>query len=246
MRLMFFIFFSLIYLYGQFQPITYAQTAIQSQNPTNQSKPKQAFEDEKSQTNLNQNQNGKNKGFWEKIESWDVNIWMLIVTILMFFAMSYQAWISRNTARQQLRAYLTLSPSTTFLFTQGINNKFEFGLDAKNDGLTPARKARFQAMIKLINHEPTKTDLEGIDNTPITTWDINPSHKLLYSIRTDKRFDNQDCIDAVNGIKSLIFIGRVIYEDVFKKSHTAFFCYRLLQTQDGKYTWKSAGENISD
>lgn len=240
----FFILFTTFSYSQQSQPPSHKQPSNQSQTQKNPSKPT-ITANQLTSTNPPQNINNKSEEKYYK-DIWD--LCLVIFTGILAITGIIQARISADTAKRQLRAYLTLYPSTDknlFTIQCRPGTKFQFCLDAQNDGATPALQCKFQGMIKILENRPTKDDLRGIENTPITTWNINPGRKTAYTVPADDFFDDKDWVSAIQGVKFLIFIGKVSYVDIFKKHHLTIFCYRFTQSQHG-YTWMSIGPNTSD
>ncbi len=147
----------------------------------------------------------------------------LALTSLTLVVVGYQAWLSRDTARRQLRAYVCVSGGR---ITSTGSEFPEIQVEMKNGGLTPAYSMRFWIGLAIGSH-PLRHTLagppegfqmgvsvmpQGATEPMFAQWDRNAAPDIRFEIGTPT--------------STLYVYGRAEYRDAF---HTQRFTeFRLI------------------
>jgi hypothetical protein len=146
-----------------------------------------------------------------------------LATTAMVFLVAWQAGISRDTERRQLRAYIGITPGDVENF--GDRDKQILRIIRKNYGLTPAYDVitgLFHDVIRINGPIPTPiSGVQGPSNTPT----LFPSMEAPFYWRGTPLSQQQ--VDLIRNGKEyqLVFWGMVTYTDAFGAKHFTRFCY---------------------
>jgi hypothetical protein len=149
----------------------------------------------------------------------------LFALIIYTSLTAYQAYIARDTARRQLRAYV---------FIEGVNIK-DIGSPSgpvttvvvKNTGLTPAYKVTHTEGYNIVDWPltqplPSLADMSvlatGGDVQMMSRFDLGPNNVTGKSKRR-KPIDPATGAGLVQGTKVLFLYGEILYTDTFGKHH---------------------------
>jgi hypothetical protein len=147
----------------------------------------------------------------------------LVVSILALAAVSYQAWVSRDTARRQLRAYVCVT-SGEIAFVNPNEPTIEIRL--KNCGLTPAYAVKMWVGLIITAH-PLSVDLDR----PPAGFTMNQSVlapegiELMHPI-FDKPIPPFLLATLGSPQTTLYVYGQITYKDAFKRAR--FTDFRML------------------
>jgi hypothetical protein len=136
---------------------------------------------------------------------------------------SWQAAISRDTERRQLRAYVGITPADV----EASGDQYTFTIVRKNYGLTPAYNmliVQFQDVIHIGAPVPmiVPSNLQqGITDTPT----LFPSMEVPYHIRGNPLSKQQSDLVRDGKEYQLIYYGILWYDDAFGAKHYTRFCY---------------------
>lgn len=152
--------------------------------------------------------------------------------VLAAISLAYHSnWIARDTAKRQLRAYISVEPQG--IFDYGEENRL--CVLVKNGGQTPAYDIVASSFVGLIEGPrdfkptPDEISLERIDAGIM----LGPQESM--SIWVGLNPIPQDSLEAIRDKKLAIgHYGSVVYRDAFRTSQTTYFAH---------YHW---GEEMSD
>jgi len=138
---------------------------------------------------------------------------------------AWQAAISRDTERRQLRAYVGITPGDIQNF--GDRDKQEFTIVRKNHGLTPAYNMigiSLQEVIRIGAPVPLNISTAINQGIPDTVT-LFPAMELPVHIRGTP-LSQQQLNLALDGREyQLIYYGITWYDDAFGAKHFTRFCY---------------------
>lgn len=136
------------------------------------------------------------------------------ILVLIALGLAFQSnWIARDTAKRQLRAYLTLG-DITFQGPDHLKAPLGFQLNWQNTGQTPATQVFSRTIFVVFeNSTPVDVDYRALDSAdPIGPFVVGPGqsiagHRLLMS--------HSDALRVVHGNCTAVAWGRMSYQDIF-------------------------------
>jgi hypothetical protein len=146
----------------------------------------------------------------------------------------WQAWIARDTERQQLRAYVSLSFTTTrnpeAIFYNGTATTDRFGqeLTITDNGNTPAHDVVVSGKLKILPFPLGDSDLNTDQTDEINDMPAYPGNTQLTASFYDTDPIVKQDIDDTHGdppTKAFYLYGTITYLDIFNTRHTNHFCY---------------------
>jgi hypothetical protein len=154
-----------------------------------------------------------------------------VFTLSLAWFSYLQIEISRDTAKKQLRAYISITPNREakkiVLQTVGKNDHFEFLLDANNWGQTPAKNIKFWGGIDLIADILDKGFWDKIQKKDIGGITIlNPGQNNWFYVRSLILFEDEKLYEFGMGRLKLLLYGKLQYEDIFDEQHNIDFCFQ--------------------
>lgn len=167
-----------------------------------------------------------------------------------------------DTARRQLRAYLSINP--TVVENYGTQKRATINWVVKNHGQTPASEIRYKFSIEVMpdplpsGFDFSKPQLEVTSDSSLFPSGGDPTNVLKAWFNNDRPFtdDEYDSIEA--GTHRIHVWGIMTYRDVFKRARTTIFNASIggpdfketmRQTRSGKtnpgpgYLWVHAGNH---
>ena len=163
---------------------------------------------------------------WWQLYVGGAGIGLLIVTLILTIRSTDAAVdanrIARKTARQELRAYVSLTPAGVS-YKRG---KLRIHVCQRNAGQTPAQKVRFSGVVQLLDF-PLPNDFEFPE--PVFTESINvvhPDTKFSVPVEFVSEITRRR-LEAIGPIQNRrpYFIGTIVYEDIFKEEHRTHACW---------------------
>ncbi|MEK7322703.1 MAG: hypothetical protein AABZ84_06465 [Pseudomonadota bacterium] len=125
-----------------------------------------------------------------------------------------------DTAKRQLRAYLSVTPDF-------INSDCNIGSTIENHGLTPAYKITTESGYADILPHPLPLEFnfkEIIDRTSHTHI-LAPRQTLRATVIPRRIFSKDEIAAAIEGTKFRLYVfGAITYTDAFDKSHRTEYC----------------------
>jgi hypothetical protein len=169
--------------------------------------------------------------------------WAVAIAITTLIAVGYQAWLMRDTARRQLRAYVVVErgivanvadppamPGEKIETVARIMNPRagpHAQITIKNTGQTPAYNLVHWAGIGLFEW-PLKTILPSTMPKPDSNyWNVlGPDVPEVKTLRMPQRLSSDQIQGLNNGKMAIYCYGEIRYKDAFKK--TRFTRYRCM------------------
>jgi hypothetical protein len=161
-------------------------------------------------------------GFKEWIS--DPNRVLAICTIFLVFVGCGALFISRDTEKRQLRAYVT--PSN--IKSDGTGSVLNIGFTVENFGQTPAKNCSIRGDAKVLPFPLPHRYIFQIPNAPFkqkTRVDpkiVSPSFVEMKYVLSDAHGVEILANDSSNRI---YMFGVITYEDIFNDPHITNFCY---------------------
>lgn len=133
--------------------------------------------------------------------------------------------IARDTARHQLRAYITLD-SVELTPPEIMRGPFSFQLFWRNSGQTPASRVFTRTVFDMLAGKPVSLDYSVVDKADaIGPFVVGPGQTIA-SERIEVSFE--DGMRILHKTGSGMVLGRVSYEDVFAdRQRETEFCVEL-------------------
>jgi len=158
-----------------------------------------------------------------------------IVSTLALVAIAIQVWLMKDTAKRQLRAYLTVTIGSAIYQERrsaedGGDLKFESDPHLVNTGQTPARKIQFKARAEILPSPlPVGINLaEGMDEGVGYSMLGPRQNATMTAIVSGFCQDSEvEVIKRGTGAQALYVWGLITYEDVFGDAHHTRFCQRI-------------------
>lgn len=142
----------------------------------------------------------------------------IVLSILLVIPAYWSAMISRNTAKRQLRAYVSIGTDDLRLEKETSLAKWVINFSYKNNGSTPAYYASIATGHILADREDITTPLI---RGAYALGTIGPTDRI-YDVE-ETRVSDDDVELLKTGEKVLIFYGRLEYTDAFKKKRCTNF-----------------------
>lgn len=147
-------------------------------------------------------------------------IWIAFLTLLLAVPGWMLALISHDTAKRQLRAYVSFGTERTTLDRDNKTGKWIINYDYKNNGVTPAYKFTIATGHFLADNEDAEASRLG---APYSVGALGPSD-IVADWETTELTDAD--VEALRrGSKALIFYGVLKYTDAFKRQRWTRFRY---------------------
>lgn len=165
---------------------------------------------------------------------------MALLTFGLLFFAGWQTIISRNTARQELRAYISVKVASAI--RDGL--VFKAVIKFANVGQTPAKDVRTGAKILLVDKnrmsEVRRWEFEKKDGPPGVVW--GPGLELA-PLNAKRTLTNEEATKVIHDkTVNAVLVGGAEYVDVFGKKRTTNFSY-VLDINSGEVTPHDYGGN---
>lgn len=135
-----------------------------------------------------------------------------ILTVFLIIPAFWLALISRNTAKRQLRAYVSVGTDDLRLERDKATAKWVVNFSYKNNGITPAYFTTIETGHFLANNEDARLPPA---EAPYALGTMGPSVCIHDAELTD--LTDADVEALKSGVKTFVFFGQVRYRDAFKK-----------------------------
>jgi hypothetical protein len=183
---------------------------------------------------------------WERVISDPtalVTLWLFGATCVLVIVTTGLWWSTgalvegaEDTARRQLRAYLSVHPAKLLKFTPNENMIFSF--EIKNHGQTPAYSCTHTSDIIFERHPlPEKFNFPILDSTPKSKVTVHKDIPITGNIVATKKFTQQQLVEALQapatGGKRIIIFGKIDYKDAFGGDRWTNFCFSFA----GQHDW---------
>lgn len=153
---------------------------------------------------------------------------------------------AQETAKRQLRAYLSVGIGPGISQDRNLRLRYEGKPVVFNSGDTPAHKVRLWTKAAVL---PTPAPLEGefVSGEPTGEGTIGAKQSAFLSGVVDVLVDDSEVEKIERGQKALYVWGLVQYEDTFGSKHSTRFCHQYLgPPNDKSQCIYVAGHNSSD
>ena len=164
------------------------------------------------------------------------NIWTRVAVVFAagaFGATFTQAWIARDTERQQLRAYVSVDPTNKPILVLGQPAIAD--VELRNSGQTPARDIALCGNIIIVTNDeitsaandPTVYDYE------VSLGSIFPGKERVGHLTTSNAVTQPDLNAVGMGDKFILIYGTITYKDAFGTKNTyTNYCYYYVANDD--------------
>jgi hypothetical protein len=154
----------------------------------------------------------------------------VIFSALAFIAVCYQGWVSRDTEKRQLRAYI-VAPSglnadkATYIRVDPPrpNEPINVWVDMVNEGQTPAFKLR-QAIVVKIMQFPLPIGYTYPVDVAYDLGTVGVRDIVSGSKHAGNTVSEAEMLSLTRGASALYIYGFAIYNDIFGDQHTTNFC----------------------
>jgi hypothetical protein len=149
---------------------------------------------------------------------------LFLATIGLYCAVRNLVRGSKDTAKRQLRAYLSAAPDS-------IRPDFGMKFRIENHGLTPAyRVAAISAAVDIFPYPlPANHDFKEISKTDEPAYVLAPREVMNMGAGPNRTFSAEEIDHAINGITYRFYMyGTVEYVDAFKDRHVTAFCRSIV------------------
>ena len=167
------------------------------------------------------------------------------ITILLWLATRDLVETSKETARQQLRAYLSIEPGT--YYRQSSRSQFEFRPDIINNGHTPADQVRVISNLGVVSPIIPDTfnyELSGPSIGLRSVMAIGPRQKKFHASILQRKLTRAEMREILRGTKCFHLYGTVTYLDIFKiERHTNFSYVIFVSNRRVGPTWLGTERN---
>lgn len=136
----------------------------------------------------------------------------------------WQAWIAKDTAERQLRAYVASRPDWIFEFNDTIPVRMRYTLT--NHGQTPAYELTHTAVVEILPYPlPLNHPLPIIPKLSESTVTVHPTSSVYGLTSATRTFSKSDISKAVanDGVRIYV-LGLVEYKDAFGTVRRTRFC----------------------
>jgi hypothetical protein len=170
----------------------------------------------------------------------------LFFATLVLVAIGYFQWReTRNTARRQLRAYISIYPGLLIEQDERSPAIFEARPTIKNTGQTPAYNVSFAAITKVLPYPlPNGFDLSLPPHPSPSVSTLGPQQDSSMFTYTEKIYpiDELIAILTMKGV-ALYPYGNVSYKDAFERTWETKFCYFFIWGSKGYPMWMLSNQN---
>jgi len=190
------------------------------------------------QPKANSNTEGANN---QTPQGWMAILWnkaiadpIAVLTVGLLFFAAYQAWLTRDTAKRQLRAYVVIKDNVLKSHQIAADGKMSIQVTTifTNTGQTPAYKVRIVSRLKIMTFEEAgkfDSSIPPLEDASVSTLGTNAashSPSPRGSTCSRKEFD-EICLGTE---KRLFVYGIITYRDAFKKRRYSRFCDSFVMT----------------
>jgi hypothetical protein len=154
----------------------------------------------------------------------------LVVAVFAALFTGWQAWIARDIAQRQLRAYVSGNPDYIFTFNPTIPVQIRFTLS--NHGQTPAYAMANAAVIEILPYPLSKTDpLPPIPALVESTFTLHPNMTFFGTVSAARTFSQAEITRAIHNDGLRIYIlGLIEYKDAFGRVRSTRYCRSVVGT----------------
>lgn len=174
------------------------------------------------------------ESIWER-RAQIANIVIAAFTVVLACVTAGMWWVGRDTARRQLRAYLTVLVGNARY--QDKQLRFEALPLIFNTGQTPAYKVKYWARADVFPFPLPDEVILGIpDNDPfMSEGTLGAQHNFTISGIVQHRVPEDEIEGIKAGHPSRVYVwGKVSYEDIFGKEWYTDFCQSIFWSVDGE------------
>lgn len=165
--------------------------------------------------------------WWAAVGGFASAISTILVLIALYFAFRSN-WIARDTAKRQLRAYLTVSKIRVRRIV--ADKQIEVDVSFKNTGQTPAKRITLFSGVKTAG-TPTNEQFFFLDLIPLhddaSVVILGAGESSFADLKADP--PETSIANFAEGRWNLYVFGRIDYQDTFGSSHTTWFRSRMDQ-----------------
>lgn len=140
----------------------------------------------------------------------------------------WQAWIAKDTAERQLRAYIASTPDWIYEFSETIPVQIRYTLS--NHGQTPAYKFAHAAVVEIMPYPlPPKHPLPLMPTLIESTRTLHPNSIVYGLVPATRTFSKSDINKAIanDGIRIYV-LGLIEYKDAFGTVRQTRFCSSVI------------------
>lgn len=138
-------------------------------------------------------------------------------------------WLTRVTARHELRAYLAITPAG-FSF-DAKENVASIHVRHENSGQTPARNVRFSGIVKYLQHPIPEDYPLPIMETTKSRAVIHPRQASIVPVKHKGALTAKEAIAYKKQRLRYFFFGKLTYDDVFGDPHETVACWSIDPTE---------------
>jgi hypothetical protein len=162
----------------------------------------------------------------QRLDVWNVSDKIAAIAagaaFLQFLALLATIRIMQKSAQRQLRAYVSGDPEFVVAFDESTPTSIRYAI--RNVGQTPALAMRQSAEIVLCPFPlPTGYQFSPILSEPSPPIVLFPNVPVI-GVKESRLFSTAEIADIRNRIVKIYIIGRIEYQDVFRKRHSTTFC----------------------
>jgi hypothetical protein len=137
----------------------------------------------------------------------------------------YQAWIAKDTAKRQLRAYISVPEAYVKYARNGARP--DGWIAISNAGQTPAYQVQLDSETRILDY-PLITSFTFLTNHHYEIGNLGPQSKLSPSQIGDEDLPADEFAELKNGQRRIFLYGTITYKDVFKKQHYTNYCLNFV------------------
>lgn len=164
--------------------------------------------------------------------------WLVIVTLLLAFFGFWQVIVSRDTARRQLRAYVTILGGAVRLATVDGRPGFWFNVELKNSGLTPGYQFVTWHRVKIceLDKPPEFVRFGPVTNNGVSIIGPGCSAHLNWY----QAFSDDEHARIRDRTRAIFAWGRADYVDAFGEPRYFFFRCAINGPENSQGIWALA------
>lgn len=148
-------------------------------------------------------------------------------------------WIARDTAKRQLRAYITVRKPRLSQHPV-VGAILEFAVEAVNCGQTPAKDVKWKAMFAYVPDEDRDAILNQFDPDVLLSYSvIGANDPAIRSGKLPKPLTEDDAKRLSDGTAQIYAFGVIEYKDIFLTDQKTI--YRAFYTSDHGFVWDDKG-----
>jgi len=155
-----------------------------------------------------------------------LTFWLVIATLgsafILFGATAIQAWLTRDTAKRELRAYISILAKITSLDAE---DPIRAQVLISNSGKTPAYRLRVFAGIKF-PEAPVEADLTGPLGSQSSN-DVGPGDRTDFFVQAPRQLTEAEKSEIRAGSKAIYVYGIITYDDAFRRRQFTKFRYMM-------------------